>query len=402
MASRKRKKTGRVEFVHAKEEELTVWGVICRLLSSFFKKFDVLQILPLLLLLTIGLLFIRSTGQQLGGHHLQLFDRQLCYLAIGFFCWICFFFIDYRWLGPFTFLFYPGTILMLLAVLKFGPIRNNAHRWLDFGSVSIQPSEFGKLAVLLAVSWILARKRANINNFLWILMVGIFTAIPFLLILKEPDLGTSLVLVIVALGVMFAAHIKWRYILLALLIVTAAAPIAFANLKNYQRERILTFLDPERDPLNRGWNAIQSEMAVGTGGLLGKGYGQGTHCTLGYLPQMVADSDFIFPVIAEETGFAGSCILIILYALLLFSVFRTALLASDMFGRYLCVGVGTLLLAHVTINIGMCVRLLPITGLPLPLVSYGGTFLVAMMIYLGIVQSVYAHRGEKTMLTEDI
>ena len=158
------------------------------------------------------------------------------------------------------------------------------------------------------------------------------------------------------------------------------------------------FLDPEKDPLNRGWNAIQSEIAVGSGGFLGKGYMQGTHCSLGYLPKTVAHSDFIFPVIAEETGFVGGVILLGLFALLIFSIFRTALIASDAFGRNLCVGIAMLIMVHVFVNVGMCIRLMPITGLPLPLVSYGGTFLITLLICLGIVQSVYAHRNQESFL----
>ena len=169
-------------------------------------------------------------------------------------------------------------------------------------------------------------------------------------------------------------------------------------LKTYQKKRIAMFINPEDDRYGGGWNVIQAEIAVGTGGMTGKGYRQGTHTMLGYLPPKVADSDFIFPVIAEETGFAGTFSLILLYGLLLFSILRTALLASDYFGRYLCVGIAAILMTHVFINIGMCIRLVPVTGLPLPFISYGGTFLVAMLCYLGIAQSVYAHRNDPSRL----
>ena len=158
------------------------------------------------------------------------------------------------------------------------------------------------------------------------------------------------------------------------------------------------FLNPESERFGGGWNVIQAEIAVGTGGMTGKGYRNGTHTMLGYLPPKVADSDFIFPVIAEETGFAGTFSLILLYGLLFFSILRTALLAPDLFGRYLCVGIAAILMTHVFINIGMCIRLVPVTGLPLPFISYGGTFLVAMLCYLGIAQSVYAHRNDPSML----
>jgi len=177
-----------------------------------------------------------------------------------------------------------------------------------------------------------------------------------------------------------------------------AAPVGYSRLEDYQKARIVTFLHPEQDPLNRGWNAIQSEIAVGSGGFSGKGFMEGTHCSLGYLPKAVAHSDFIFPVIAEETGFIGGISLIALFALLIFSILRTALLAADSFGRNLCVGIAILFLVHLFINIGMCVRIVPITGLPLPLVSYGGSFLITVLICLGIVQSVYSHREQDNFL----
>ena len=150
------------------------------------------------------------------------------------------------------------------------------------------------------------------------------------------------------------------------------------------------FLNPGADPLNKGWNQMQSELAVGSGGLTGKGFMQGTQNQLGYLPQTVSNSDFIFSVIAEETGFAGSILLLAMYVLLMISIFRTALIAPDDFGRYLCAGIGAVLALHSIVNIGMSIRLMPVTGLPLPLVSYGGTFMLATLSCLGMVQSVYA------------
>ena len=164
-------------------------------------------------------------------------------------------------------------------------------------------------------------------------------------------------------------------------------------LRPYHKARIHVFLKPDSDPLNKGWNQRQSELAVGSGGLTGKGFMQGTQNQLGYLPQTVSNSDFIFSVIAEETGFLGSALLLIMYTVLMISIFRTALIAPDDFGRYLCTGIGAVLALHSIVNIGMSVRLMPVTGLPLPLVSYGGTFMLATMSCLGIVQSVYARRN---------
>ena len=399
MAERKkRRRLSGAECVRKEEREETNAQILRGAIARFFGRFDLMQIVPLALLLTIGMCFVYSTGQQVGGHHVELFNRQCVYLAVGVALWFVFILVDYRWIGLFSVLFYPAVIVVLILVLKFGPVRNNTRRWIDIGPVSLQPSELGKMAVLFAVAWLASLKRININKVWWIGLVLLLTVIPFFLIYKEPDLGTAIVLIPLAAAILFAANLRWIYILLIVVFCAGLTPVAWMNMKTYQKERILTFLDPERDPYKRGWNAIQAEIAVGTGGMTGKGYRNGTHTTLGYLPKMVADSDFIFPVIAEETGFVGAFSVILLYGLLLFSILRTSLLAPDLFGRYLCVGIAAILMTHVFINIGMCIRLVPVTGLPLPFISYGGTFLVAMLCYLGIAQSVYAHRNDTSSL----
>ena len=394
----KKRRMSKAECVRKDDREETSAQILRGAIARFFARFDPMQIIPLSLLLTIGMFFVYSTGQQVGGHHVELFSRQCVYLAVGAALWFTFILVDYRWIGLFSLLFYPAVIAILVLVLLFGPVRNNTRRWIDIGPVSLQPSELGKMAVLFAVAWLASFKRVNVNKIKWIALIGLLTAVPFGLIYLEPDLGTAIVLIPLAAAILFAANLRWLYIVLFVAVCTALTPIAYMNLKTYQKERIRTFLDPDRDPFRRGWNAIQAEIAVGTGGMTGKGYRNGTHTTLGYLPQKVADSDFIFPVIAEETGFVGGFSVILLYGLLLFSILRTALLSSDLFGRYLCVGIAAILLTHVFINIGMCIRLVPVTGLPLPFISYGGTFLVAMMCYLGIAQSVYAHRNDPSRL----
>ncbi len=400
MAEKKRKRRRLSGTVRKPEREETNAQILRGAILRFFDRFDLMQIIPLALLLTIGMFFVHSTGQQVGGHHVELFNRQCVYLAVGVTLWFIFILIDYRWLGLFSLLFYPAVIGILVLVLIFGPVRNNTRRWIDIGPVSLQPSELGKMAVLFAVAWLASLKKVNINKIWWIGAVLLLTLVPFFLIYREPDLGTAIVLIPLAAAILFAANLRWIYIILIGVFCIGLPFAAYYSpiLKSYQKKRIDMFLKPEDDRFGGGWNVIQAEIAVGTGGMTGKGYRNGTHTMLGYLPPKVADSDFIFPVIAEETGFAGTSSLILLYALLLFSVLRTALLSSDLFGRYLCVGIAAILMTHVFINIGMCIRLVPVTGLPLPFISYGGTFLVAMLCYLGIVQSVYAHRNDPPKL----
>jgi len=394
------KKKRRLFGIKQKKEEETNARILRDVILRFLARFDLMQIIPLALLLTIGMCFVHSTGQQVGGHHVELFSRQCAYLAVGAALWFVFILVDYRWIGLFSLLFYPAVIAILILVLLFGPVRNNTRRWIDFGPVSLQPSELGKMAVLFAVAWLASFKKVNINKIWWIGAVLLLTLVPFLLICLEPDLGTAIVLIPLAAAIIFAANLRWLYIIL-FTVFCIGLPFAAYNspiLKSYQKKRIDMFLQPESDRYGGGWNVIQSEIAVGTGGMTGKGYRKGTHTMLGYLPPKVADSDFIFPVIAEETGFAGTFSLILLYGLLLFSILRTALLSPDLFGRYLCVGIAAILMTHVFINIGMCIRLVPVTGLPLPFISYGGTFLVAMLCYLGIAQSVYAHRNDPSTI----
>lgn len=397
----KRRRLSKAECVQQQEREATNAQILRAAIGRFFARFDLMQIIPLALLLTIGMFFVHSTGQQVGGHHVELFNRQCVYLAAGVVLWFIFVMVDYRWIGVFSLLFYPAVIAVLVLVLIYGPVRNNTRRWIDIGPFSLQPSELGKMAVLFSVAWLASFKKVvNINRIRWIGLVVLLTVIPFLLICKEPDLGTAIVLIPLAAAILFAANLHWIYILFIAVFCIGGPLIAYHSpiLKSYQKKRIDMFLNPESERFGGGWNVIQAEIAVGTGGMTGKGYRNGTHTMLGYLPPKVADSDFIFPVIAEETGFAGTFSLILLYGLLFFSILRTALLAPDLFGRYLCVGIAAILMTHVFINIGMCIRLVPVTGLPLPFISYGGTFLVAMLCYLGIAQSVYAHRNDPSML----
>ena len=400
MAEKKRKRRRLSGTVRKPEREETNAQILRDAILRFFGRFDLMQIIPLALLLTIGMCFVHSTGQQVGGHHVELFSRQCVYLAVGVALWFVFIMVDYRWIGLFSVIFYPAVIAILVLVLLFGPVRNNTRRWIDIGPVSLQPSELGKMAVLFAVAWLASFKKVNINKIWWIGAVLLLTVVPFFLIYLEPDLGTAIVLIPLAAAILFAANLRWIYIVIITVFCIGGPIIAYNSpiLKNYQKKRIAMFINPEDDRYGGGWNVIQAEIAVGTGGMTGKGYRQGTHTMLGYLPPKVADSDFIFPVIAEETGFAGTFSLILLYGLLLFSILRTALLAPDLFGRYLCVGIAAILMTHVFINIGMCIRLVPVTGLPLPFISYGGTVLVAMLCYLGIAQSVYAHRNDPSRL----
>ena len=354
-------------------------------------RIDFLQLLPMLLLLSFGLFYIYSTGHQVGGNP-SLWKKQLFFIVVGFVIWTILASVDYRVWKQWALVAYVAGIVSLTLVLFLGESRWGARRWFSiFHMFSVQPSEFAKLAVFLMSAWVLSLRSFKINDLRHVAGFLCITLIPFVLILIEPDLGSSVILWPIAGALLFTAGLKWKWILIAVVALLILIPSAYPFLSGYQKERILVFLDPSRDPSNKGWNSRQSELAVGSGGLFGKGFFQSTQSTLGFLPKTVSNSDFIFSVIAEETGFVGALVVLGCYLLLIASTLRTAALAADPFGRYLAVGIGTLLFIHSFVNIGMTIRLMPVTGLPLPLVSLGGTFVISTMISLGILQSIYIH-----------
>ena len=359
---------------------------------------DFLQLATMLLLLFAGVLFIYTTGKQIGTEHSQSFcGKQLLWIAFGGVAYIAAARCDYRKLIPWVWFYYILSVAMLILVLFIGKRVNGAISWIDLGPMRLQPSEFAKLGVI----WFLAAMHGNmlfkIGKITHILLSLAALGIPVILIAIEPDFGSAIVLAPVGAVMVFTAGVKWKYMAIA----AAAFIVIFGSLaaneileikpllKTYQRERILTFLNPERDLANRGYNAYQSKLAVGSGGLLGKGLGEGTQNPLGFLPQSVSNNDFIFSVLAEETGFVGAMLLIAGYIVLLYTILRSAFLAQDSFARQSGIGIACLIFVHLFINIGMSIGVTPITGLPLPFLSYGGSFVVSMMLALGFMQSVY-------------
>lgn len=374
----------------------TVETVPAGRIIRFFTRFDYIQVIPMLLLLLVGVYYIYSTGQQVGGNP-DIWKKQLFFVCCGGGVWLFLSFINYRVWKQWALVIYLVGLISLVLILFFGEYRFGARRWFSlFGMFSVQPSEFAKLAILLMSAWVLSLRGFKVHNLRHLAGFLLITVVPFVLILIEPDLGSSIILWPVSAAMLFAAKLKWKWIIIALVTVLLLIPPTYIFLlKDYQKERILVFLDPGRDPNNKGWNSRQSQLAVGSGGMWGKGPMQSTQSTLGFLPKTVANSDFIFSVIAEETGFVGSSLLIFLYVMLVFSAFRTAMIVDDGFGKYLAIGIGSVLFIHSAVNIGMTIGLMPVTGLPLPLVSLGGSFIISTMISLGLLQSVYIYSKEE-------
>ncbi len=364
--------------------------------------FDFAQLTALLFLLAVGVLFIWSTGRQAGGFATGFYLKQLQWIALGGVLWLFFSLVDYRnWL-VLSGVFYLTAVGLLLSLRVIGVQVNNARSWIDVPllGMRLQPSEFTKLAVVMVLAAIFASRKFSINSFRCLLLCAAVILIPFYLVVREPDLGSALVLIPTGGAMIFAAGMRWKYLLWGFGIVLVLATAVTVNevvafrplLKEYQKARLRSFLDPESDPQHRGYNQLQALLAVGSGGLSGKGIGQGTQNGLGFLPQSVANNDFIFSVIAEETGFLGCLLLFLAYLLLLYSLLRTAFLTPDPYGRYLTVGLAALLFTHCFINLGMSIGVTPVTGIPLPFVSYGGSFMLMGLIGLGLSQSVWRHR----------
>jgi rod shape determining protein RodA len=372
-----------------------------------------------LALTVIGLFFVYSSCYVDGrGGTPEMATRQLKWVVIGLGCYFGFSIFPYKRLRPFIWWGYAGTLVLLVLVLIMGTEKYGARRWLDLMFVEIQPSELAKLATVFALAERLDRPVHEIRTIRSLLVSGILVGIPTFLVSFQPDLGTALVFVPTCFAMLYAGGIKQRYlsiifgfglVLMTLVLGFLLLPERLGAseemqqrfrkatfLKNHQVERIEVFFYPDRDPRGKGWNKMQSEIAVGSGGLTGKGFLKGTANILGFLPRSVAPTDFIFSVIAEELGFIGAAGVIGLFLVVLVCGLGTALVAADRGGRLIAVGLISMLYSHVFVNIAMTVGLMPITGLPLPLLSYGGTFMVVTMTSLGIIQSVhiYARRPE--------
>lgn len=377
-------------------------------LADFASGIDFIQIGALLCLIGTGLLFIYSTGAQIGGDHAaSFFFRQLRWIGAGGILWLFCSLIDYRKIQYriLAVLFYLVTIVLLVLVFFIGVKVYGATRWLSIAPLGmrLQPSEFCKLALVMVLSAMFASPMFRVNRLPCLLLGAGTVALPFVLIVREPDLGSALILLPIYLAILFTAGLKWRYILLAGVAISILGGAVVLNeamqfrpmLKEYQRDRIRVFLNPELDRTDTGYNSYQARLAVGSGGLTGKGIGEGTQNTLGFLPQTVSNNDFIFSVIAEEVGFLGCLLLLAAYLALFYSIIRTAFLTVDPFGRYLAVGIAGIFFTHCFINIGMSIGLAPVTGLSLPFVSYGGSFMLMGLAACGLLQSVYRYRNSR-------
>jgi rod shape determining protein RodA len=339
----------------------------------------------LLALCGFGLMVLFSASDQDSG----VVERQLVRLGIAFAFMIAVAQVSPARLRSWSPLLYVLGVLMLIAVLLVGDVGKGAQRWLDFGFVRFQPSEMLKLAVPMMLAWMLST-RALPPTLLWVALSGLLTLIPVVLIAKQPDLGTSLLVASAGAMVLFIAGLSWRMILALAAIVASVTPLVWLGMHDYQRQRVMTFLDPETDPLGSGYHIIQSKIAIGSGGIDGKGWLNGTQSHLEFLPER--HTDFIFAVIGEEFGFTGILALLALYLFIILRGLIITARAQDRYGRLLAGALTLVFFVYVFVNTGMVTGLLPVVGVPLPLISYGGTSMVTLLAGFGIIMAVHTHR----------
>ncbi|MCU7906229.1 MAG: rod shape-determining protein RodA [Candidatus Thiodiazotropha sp. (ex Epidulcina cf. delphinae)] len=339
----------------------------------------------LLLLAGIGLVILYSAGDR----EMVLLQKQLLRLGFGFMAMLALARTHpdniRRW-SPWL---YGAGILMLCAVILFGELGKGAQRWLDLGLIRFQPSEMFKLILPMVIAWFLAEHRLPPTPSRMI-AAGLLTLIPVLLIAKQPDLGTALLVGTGGAFALFLAGISWRLISATSLGMAALGPVAWYFMHEYQRQRVLTFLTPESDPLGAGYHIIQSKIAIGSGGISGKGWLNGTQSHLEFLPER--HTDFIFAVISEEFGLVGILALLCLYLFIILRGLYIATQAQDTFGRILAGSLSLVFFVYLFVNAGMVTGLLPVVGIPLPLISYGGTSLVTILASFGMLMSIHTHK----------
>ena len=293
---------------------------------------------------------------------------------------------DYKMLQGYGKKLYIFNLVMLLAVMLVGQSALGAQRWISIGPISIQPSEFSKLIMIVCLASVLEERVGKLNTLDDLMPVAAYIGVPFLLVLKQPDLGTSLVFMAIFFGMVFVSGIRLKLLFGIFGVGSAALPILWHFLKDYQKMRIMVFMDPNVDPLGSGYHIIQSKIAIGSGMLFGKGLFEGTQSQLNFLPEN--HTDFIFAVVGEELGFIGAVCLLLLYLVVLWRGVQIAREAVDVFGRLMAVGITSMFAFHVLVNVGMTMGIMPVTGIPLPLMSYGVSSLTTNIMAIAILMNI--------------
>ena len=354
-----------------------------------FKSFDWFIILLVFLISIISLLVLSSLDFQ----DKNLVEKHSIRIAFSFLVFVFVASINIKTWYKFSYFFYFLIILLLIFVDLYGLVGKGAKRWLDVGIFNLQPSELMKIAVIMALARYYQYIKTDEIDHLKNLVIPIsLIIIPFVMVIKQPDLGTALFILLVAISILWLAGLNLKIFTFGTLSLLILAPLSISFLKPYQKQRILTFLNPENDPTGAGYHVIQSKIAIGSGGFFGQGYMEGSQSKLSFLPE--PHTDFIFTAFAEQFGFFGCLILLILFLLLIYRIDQISKISRSTFGRLLCFGVSFNFFVYIAINIGMVTGLLPVVGVPIPIMSYGGTAMLTSMFALGLVTSAKINKDQ--------
>ncbi|MEW5805948.1 MAG: rod shape-determining protein RodA [Acidobacteriota bacterium] len=360
------------------------------MLERLSQRIDATFLIVILLIMSISIITLYSSVNSAQSYKADLYRKQMLWFVVGTALMILTLLVDYHLLSAFSYIIYGASIVALIFTLIFGKHISGSKSWITLGPFNIQSSELCKVSVILLLATFLNAKRGEKLGFFNVLGIVAIVGIPLCLILLQPDLGTALTYLPIAFVSMFLSGIRFRTLLTLFLIMIVMAPVVWLNLKDYQRERIFTILDPSRDPSGSGYQLIQSKIAIGSGMLFGKGLFSNTQSRLDFLPAQ--HTDFILSVFGEVAGFAGISFAILLYAILFNRMIDTARVARDRLGLFISIGVLSMIAFQAFINMGMVVGLLPTIGIPLPLLSYGGSSVVSTMMALGLVMNVRMNR----------
>jgi len=354
--------------------------------STFFQKLRSLDYIMLLSILVLGIISSFAMYSTDGGELLYHSESHIIRFVIFFTMMIFLSFINIKTWHTFGYIFYIVILALLIWASLFGITAQGSQRWINLYFINLQPSELMKIAIIICFAKYYHRiQLSNVNKVKNIIIPILILFIPIVLVIGQPDLGTAILIALSGIIVLWLAGLNIKYFFYSSLIFIISAPFVISFLKPYQKLRILTFFDPDKDPLGAGYQIIQSKIAVGSGGLTGKGFLKGTQGYLEFLPEK--HTDFIFTLFSEEFGFSGSIFLLLVYAFLIFRILRIGALSRSFFGKFFCYGFGSAIFVYITVNMAMVLGLLPIVGSPLPIMSYGGSSMLATMIGLGIVMS---------------
>lgn len=355
-------------------------------LFSYLKKFDWIMLIIVIFFVSLGIMSIYGISLGGGEENLLSFKKQILFAMTGIMAVFIISAIDYKVLKTYATWIYGLSVALLIGVLSLGKIVRGTQGWFDFYGLRLQPVELAKIFLIIILAKYFSTKIYEAKKISQIFTSAIIASLCIIPTLLQPDLGSAIILFFIWFGMLILFGIKTRYLILMITTISIAALFSFALLKNYQKDRIYTFIDPSRDPLGKGYNITQSLIAIGSGQLKGKGLGSGTQTQLKFLPE--TKSDFIFSVIAEEMGFGIIILIFIGWIILLYRLLRLSKLTNNPFAAFLTPGIAIFLFVHFFVNVGVSIGMLPVTGIPLPFMSYGGSFMITCFISIGIIESI--------------